>query len=225
VGRRTFGYIRKLPSGRWQASYIDENTGSRVMAPNSFLAKADASAWLSSIDADRSRGELLDPRLSRRSFGEWAEEWLAGVHVKPKTLVGYESALRNHVLPVFEQRPVASITYRDCKAFVDRMLAAGYAPGTVSEARKILRLVLAEALRADAIRRNPADRLRVPRGARQEMAFLSLVEVMRLADAITNPPRPARHPLQTWPQYGLLVRLTALTGLRAERSARCASDA
>ena len=215
MGRRSFGYIRKLPSGRWQASYIDEGTGSRITAPSSFLAKADANAWLSSVDADRSRGELLDPRLSRRAFSEWANEWVGSLHVKPKTFVAYESALRNHVLPAFERRPVASITYRDCKAFVDRMLAKGYAPGTVSEARKVLRLVLADALRADAIRRNPADRLRVPRGTRQEMVFLSLKEVMRLADAIANPPRPRRHQLQTWPEYGLLVRIAALTGLRA----------
>ena len=215
MGRRSFGYIRKLPSGRWQASYIDEATGLRIAAPTSFLAKSDANAWLSSVDADRSRGELLDPRLSRRTSDEWAKEWVANLHVKPKTFVAYESALRNHVMPVFERRAVSSITYRDCKAFVDRMLAKGYAPGTVSEARKVLRLVLADALRADAIRRNPADRLRVPRGERQEMVFLGLEEVMRLADAIANPPRPRRHPLQTWPEYGLLVRLAALTGLRA----------
>ncbi len=157
----------------------------------------------------------LDPRLSRRTFGEWAGEWVANLHVKPKTFVAYESATRNHVMPVFELRPVSSITYLDCKAFVDHMLAKGYAPGTVSEARKVLRLVLADALRADAIRRNPADRLRVPRGACQEMVFLSLDEVVRLAEAIANPPRPWRHSLQTWPEYGLLVRLAALTGLRA----------
>jgi hypothetical protein len=36
-----------------------------------------------------------------------------------------------------------------------------------------VRLVLQEAMRADAIRRNPADRLRVPRGRRDEMVFLT----------------------------------------------------
>ena len=30
-----------------------------------------------------------------------------------------------------------------------------------------------------------------------------------------NPPRPNRHQLKQWPAYGLLVRLTAFTGLRA----------
>jgi hypothetical protein len=52
-------------------------------------------------------------------------------------LVGYESSLCNHVLPVFADRPVADISYRDCKAFVDNLLRDGLAPGTVGEARKM----------------------------------------------------------------------------------------
>jgi integrase len=110
---------------------------------------------------------------------------------------------------------IATITYRDCKYFVDQLLAAGHAPGTVGEARKVLRLVLREALRGDAIRRNPADGVRVVRGRRQEMVFLTAEEVLRLANEIAHPPRPARHPAKVWPAYGLLVRLTARTGLRA----------
>ena len=215
MSRRTFGGLRRLPSGRWQATYFDPRSGGRVAAPATFATKADANAWLASVETDLGRGELPEASLSRRPFDAWADDWKAGLHVKPKTEVSYESSLRNHVLPRFGSRPISSITYRDCRGLVDEMLAAGYAPGTVSEARKVLRLILAEALRADAIRRNPADRLRVPRGPRQEMAFLTLDEVLRLAHAIANPPRPARHALQTWPEYGLLVRLTALTGLRA----------
>lgn len=215
MSRRTFGGIRKLPSGRWQASYFDPRTAARVAAPMTFSTKGDANAWLASIETDLGRGELPDATLSRRLFEEWASDWKSGLHVKPKTEVSYESTLRNHLIPRFGPRPISSITYRDCRGLVDEMLAAGYAPGTVSEARKVLRLILAEALRADAVRRNPADRLRVPRGPRQEMVFLTLDEVLRLAHAIAHPPRPARHPEQTWPEYGLLVRLAALTGLRA----------
>ncbi|MDP1821575.1 MAG: site-specific integrase [Acidimicrobiales bacterium] len=137
------------------------------------------------------------------------------MHLKPKTLVGYESTLRVHVLPVFADRPVAAITYRDCKRFVDDLLHAGFAPGTVGEARKVLRLVLQEAVRADAIRRNPADGLRVPRGRRDEMVYLDADEVLALADAVATPPRPTRHAVKEWPAYSLLVRLAAFTGLRA----------
>ena len=215
MARRPFGHVRKMPSGRWQASYTDEYSGERILAPTTFRTKADANIWVSTVEADKARGDLLDPRLAQRAFREWADEWLAGLHVKPKTRLAYESSLRNHVLPVFEHRPVASITYRDCKRFVDDLANGGLAPGTVGEARKILRLVLREALRADAIRRNPADGIRIPRGERQEMQFLTAKEVFALADEVANPPRPRSQPLRTYPQYGLLVRVAAFTGLRA----------
>lgn len=215
MARRSFGNVRKLPSGRWQATYTDIHTGGRVAAPGTFPTKTDANVWLATVEADAARGDLLDPRLTRRPFSEWADEWLAGLHVKPKTRLAYESSLRNHVLPVFEHRQVASITYRDCKQFVDDLAADGLAPGTVGEARKVLRLVLREALRADAIRRNPADGIRIPRGERQEMQFLTAEEVFALAAAVEHPPRPRSQPLRTYPQYGLLVRFAAFTGLRA----------
>ena len=215
--RRSFGHVRTVGSGRWHASYLDENTRQRVNAPTTFGTKREATLWLANVETDRARSELLDPRLSQRSFEDWSQEWLAELHVKPKTQLAYESSLRNHVLPAFRNRTVSSITYRDCRQFVDGLLAKGYAPGTVGEARKILRLILREALRSDAIRRNPADGLRVPRGERQEMMFLTHDEVLALAHEITNPPK---HPgggnrLRTYPQYGLLVRLAALTGMRA----------
>lgn len=121
--RRSFGALRRLPSGRWQASYTDERTGARAVAPATFCTKTDANLWLSSISIDRSRGRLLDVHLSQRPFEEWAAEWLSGLHVKPKTEVSYESSLRNHVLPVFTRQAVASITYRDCKQFVTNLAA------------------------------------------------------------------------------------------------------
>lgn len=125
MARRSFGHVRKMPSGRWQASYTDEHSGERILAPTTFRTKADANIWVSTVEADRARGDLLDPRLAQRAFREWADEWLAGLHVKPKTRLAYESSLRNHVLPVFEHRPVASITYRDCKRFVDDLANGG----------------------------------------------------------------------------------------------------
>src|SRR5918994_4074697 len=213
--RRTFGYVRRLPSGRWQASYLDDQTGERVAASATFPTKADANLWLASVETDIARGDHLRPELARRPFGDWAEEWLHSLHVKPKTYVGYESSLRNHGVPVFANRPIGDISYRECKAFVDGLLRNGLAPGTAGEARKVLRLVLGDALRSDAIRRNPADGLRIPRGTRDEMVFLSPTQVIRLADEVANPPRPPSHPQKTWPAYELLVRVAAWSGLRA----------
>ncbi len=44
-GKRSFGAIRKLPSKRYQASYIGPDLA-RHNAPGTFTSKADAEAWV-----------------------------------------------------------------------------------------------------------------------------------------------------------------------------------
>ena len=45
--KRSFGQLRRLPSGRWQAGYTGVDT--RVhRAPTTFTAKIDAEGWLAS---------------------------------------------------------------------------------------------------------------------------------------------------------------------------------
>ena len=68
--RRGFGALRKLPSGRWQASYVGPDT-IRHAAPVTFETAEDAEGWL----ADRRReikNEDWTPPTSRRpvTFGE-----------------------------------------------------------------------------------------------------------------------------------------------------------
>lgn len=47
-GRRGWGKLRKLPSGRWQASYIWPPELERHNAPITYVSKMDAEAWLAS---------------------------------------------------------------------------------------------------------------------------------------------------------------------------------
>ncbi|MCU1496090.1 MAG: site-specific integrase [Acidimicrobiales bacterium] len=94
--RRSFGALRKLPSGRWQASYTDERTGDRIIAPTTFTTKTDANLWLSGIATDRKRGRLLDLRLSERLTA------LPGVEVGHLGGIQDEQLRRSH--PVGEDR-------------------------------------------------------------------------------------------------------------------------
>lgn len=41
-----------------------------------FATARDARTWLATVEGDLTRGELFEPRLSRRLFSEWAAEWL-----------------------------------------------------------------------------------------------------------------------------------------------------
>lgn len=155
-------------------------------------------------------------------MAQWADEWLSTtVHLKPKTRVGYESALRAHVLPALGGLSIARVDQPAVRRFLAEMTAAGAAPGTIAGTRKVLRLVLATAVGAKAIATNPCDGVRVPRSARSEMHFLIHDEVEALAHTITHPAVRAGghgagpHWRTDFPEFGLLIRLAAYSGLRA----------
>jgi hypothetical protein len=52
--RRRFGYLRQLPSKRWQALYTDPD-GRRHFAPDTFERKWHAERWLSVVEAQMLR--------------------------------------------------------------------------------------------------------------------------------------------------------------------------
>jgi len=185
----------------WDVRYRDNRGRPRC---RTFKRAEDARIYAKTVEADVVRGEFLDPAKGRRKFDEFAERWLAScAGLKPKTIVGYRSMLRCHVLPAFSGLAVAKIEYSDVDEFLGELRAAGAAPGTVRSARKVLRLVLGTAVRSGAIKANPCDGVRIARSEPEEMHFLTMDELLRLADAMKRP------------EYGLMVRFAGLTGLRA----------
>lgn len=63
--RRTFGAIRQLPSGRYQARYPSTADDTLRPAPETFETKRDAEAFLVQVQADQMRGDWLDPTARR----------------------------------------------------------------------------------------------------------------------------------------------------------------
>ena len=45
-------------------------------APSTFRTKADAAAWLASVETDLSRGDWIDPGAGRVTLREYARSWL-----------------------------------------------------------------------------------------------------------------------------------------------------
>ena len=192
--------IKKLANGRWEASYRDPLGKERVKRRR---RRAEADRWLASVKADLQRGDYVEPRLARTLFSAWADLWKSTtVHLKLKTQSDYESALRNHVLPAFANRSVASIQQVDVLRFIADMTDASAGPGAVGAVRKVLRLVLNTAVGSGAIRANPCDGVRVAHSPKEAMLFLTAEDVKHLASTITPP-------------YGTLVRFAAYTGMRA----------
>jgi hypothetical protein len=104
VSRRTFGTIRRLPSGRWRARFTDHN-GRQKAAPQTFTTKAEAGRWLSRTQSEMERGQFVDPKVGKELLSDYAALWLStrlvrGRPLSPRTLEVYRWQLRKHILPI-----------------------------------------------------------------------------------------------------------------------------
>ena len=130
----------------------------------------------------------------------------------------YESIVHRHLLPRFAATPIAAIDYPCVLAFVAGLQRQGLGAGTVRNIRDVLRLVLGLAVRSGALKVNPVTHVEVSRTNRSEMIFLDPDQIMTLAEEVTAPPvryRREERRRDGYPEYGLLVRFAAFTGLRA----------
>jgi hypothetical protein len=89
-GHRRFGNVRKLPSGRYQASYLGPD-GQRRYAPETFERKGDAEKALVLIEAQLTAGKWADPERGKIKLADYASAWIterrAFGHV-PKICIG-----------------------------------------------------------------------------------------------------------------------------------------
>jgi integrase len=158
------------------------------------------------------------PRRGREGFHEWAAKWLETLGSrKPKTRESYESIVNRHLLTRFGPVPIGAIDYPLVLAFVADLQREGVGAGTIRNIRDVLRLVLGLAVKSGALKANPVSDVEVARTTRIEMIFLEPHQIMALATEVVAPPVPYRREERRrdgYPEYGLLVRFAAFTGLR-----------
>ncbi|MGH9152989.1 MAG: hypothetical protein ACRD03_11460 [Acidimicrobiales bacterium] len=104
------------------------------MHARTFPTKSAASRWSKEMETDLSRGDWIDPRLARTTFGAWAKEHLATiVRLRAVTRGDYERQLRVHILPAFQDAAIAQISHVDVRRFIAELRAAGLAPQDAPE--------------------------------------------------------------------------------------------
>lgn len=95
--RASFGSVRKLPSGRYQARYSDVQMN-RHTAPTTFATKREAEDWLATTRADMVRGTWRAPELATVHLGDFVREHLdTRLDLAPKTRQLYDAILINWI--------------------------------------------------------------------------------------------------------------------------------
>lgn len=188
AGRRTFGSVRRLPSGRWQASYWQD--GRHFVAPHTFLAKATANAYLATVEADIRRGGWIDPAAGDVTVEEFANQWLAHrLGLSPKTAERYRGVLDRHLLPELGSMSVAKVTASQVRFwYVD--LAASL-PGTAAKAYRLLSTIMKAAVRDGLIVKSPCQVIGGGAERSAERPVATVAELRALANAMPERLRAA----------------------------------
>jgi integrase len=198
---RSFGTIRKLPSGRWQVRYRGPD-GLLRSAPSTFVRKGDAARWLALTEAELAGGGWIDPDAGRVPFTDYAVVWVSErPGLRPKTLQLYRYLLRRHLAPGFAAQTIAGITEADVRRWRADLLAAGVTPVTAAKAYRLLKAIMATAADDGLIRRNPCRVKGAGTEKSPERPVLTVAQVYALADA-------------AGPRYRALVLLACFCGLR-----------
>lgn len=194
-------HIRKHPvdTSKWQVRYRD---GAGRERSRIFDRKIEAEDFAAAVRTDLRRGEWIDPDRSATTYAAWAERWLkTRTHLKPKTLVGYDSLLRTQVLPTFGDLRIDRIEPIAVEEWIGTMQDSGLSASRIRQAHQVLNASLKAAVRNRYLASNPAEGAALPRIVPQEMRFLAPTQIDDLAAAIASP-------------YGDLIYLLAYGGLR-----------
>lgn len=204
--RRDFGTIRRLPSGRYQATYIGPDLG-RHKAPSTFEKRDLAVVWLRNEQrmiedavADEVRWVSPEERLeaSRRKaepkvrFGEYGAKWIGerrnskGEPLRALTRKDYELVLAKYLVPTFGDRPIDQITRADVRTWHAKL--GPTAPRTRSKAYGLLRAIMNTAVDDELIAASPVHiRGAGAQAIKRKVEPATPAEIEIMADAM--PPR------------------------------------
>lgn len=185
-GRRARdAFIAELDPKSVQTKYdVRTRIRGRVVT-KTFLRKNDANRYANSIESNKVRGAVVDPRDSRVTLRKFASEWLAHrPDLGERTAELYEWLLEKHILPTFGDVPLADISPSAVRVW-NADLAAKHAT-TAAKAYRLFSSIMKVAVADERLPRNPCQ----VKGACSEKAperpVITVAQVNALANAMTD---------------------------------------
>lgn len=204
TNRRGFGALRKLPSGRWQASYTGPDQ-QRHAAPDTFREKIDAEGWLFARRKEIDSGTWVDihtpkPAVKVVTIAGYANTWLADRPIKPRTKALYRSLLDRLILQPLGDMPVADLTPAAVRAWHADLDATK--PTQRAHAYALLKAIMATAV-VDELRHDNPCRI-VAAGQTKRARQVEPATIAEINTIAANMPE----------QYNLLVLLAGWCAMR-----------
>ena len=189
AGKRRFGAVRKLPSGRWQARYLGPD-GVLRPADETFATKGEADQWLVKKEAEILAGEWIDPDAGRVLLSVYASKWLAErPKMRASTRARCEPLIRLHISPYLGDKPINEIRPAHIRTWHKQLTDKRVGAATIARAYQLLKAVFNTAVKDDeAIKRNPCRINGAAAYSPKERPVLSISQVFAIAGQV-----PARY--------------------------------
>jgi integrase len=188
-GHRRFGNVRRLPSGRYQASYLGPD-GRRRNAPETFERKNDAERALVIIEAQMASGSWADPERGKITLGDYASVWIAErPGLRPRTMDLYRWLLKKHIAPYLGSVPVGKMSARLVREWRATLLGNGVSVSVAAKAYRLLRAIMTTAVDEDnMLVRNPCRIKGAGDEDASERPVLTVRQVFDLAESVGRRP-------------------------------------
>jgi hypothetical protein len=200
---------RKSSKYTWRARYKqpDGTWGSEPGFPTKVLAEK----WGEEQEASIRAGRWLDPSLSRKTFGEFAEQWMAAQKPRGQTVMNRRERLNQTILPRWRNTPLADISWFDVEAWA-RSLSCAHV--TTKICVRLMSQILTGAVDARHLAVNPLQGRRLgglPAAASRKRKTDD-------EDMWARPEEVLQMARRMGPVDGLLVLSTAFLGFRVEEA-------
>jgi integrase len=192
------GSIFQKPDGTWRAQVCHQ--GQRLS--HSAATRAECMAWVQSTQTEVGQGWNL--KGAKTTVEDYTTYWMALVktRIRASTLAGYETVIRNHIVPRLGQKTLKDLTPDGIDQFYADLLAEGVGIHTIRMCHRTLHVMLEKAEKYSYILRNPAHGATVPKAPETEMSVLDEEQVNRFLMAASGT------------RYEVLFRLAVTTGMR-----------
>ena len=167
-----------------------------------FDTRADAVNYANTMETDKLRGDVIDPRAGSVPFDTFARGWLTSDPSKrPSSLGRDRTIVETRLIPAFGSKSVKAIRHDDVQALVNLWTKDDLAPSTVGRQFTTLQAVMSAAVRSGKIGRSPCVGVRLPSTSPRQSLILAPEMVDQLAEKIGE-------------AWGPMVYLGAVLGLR-----------
>ncbi|MBA7583731.1 hypothetical protein ES708_25679 [subsurface metagenome] len=179
------GSIRQRSKGSWQI-ILDTGTGPNGERHRVYETvrgrKSDAQRRLNELLVSLEKGVYAPP--GHLTLAEHLNNWLAGyvkTNCSPRTLDGYESIVKNHVIPNLGHVQLKHLHQQAIQSYYGKAVER-LSPRTVAKHHRLLSQALKYAVRQGYLGRNPCDLVDPPAWKGKAMRTLTPIEVEALFD-------------------------------------------